>query len=244
MAAFTNLHNNQNISSATGTVTQVDTGTGLTGGPITTTGTVSLDTKLAPLDTLTGNALKVPRVNAGETALEYVTPAAGTVTSVSGTTNRVTSTGGATPVIDISATFEALLGKVASPLSQFASTTSSQLAGVISDETGTGVLVYNNKPTFLGTIQTITAVAALALDGSLGNMFTKTIGTGSTFTQSNFTVGQNFMVTVSGAFTITWFSGITWISSGGTVPTQGAITTYGFTCTGSNTFNGYLVGTQ
>lgn len=37
----------------------------------------------------------------------------GTVTSVSGTTNRVTSTGGATPVIDISSTFEALLEKVA-----------------------------------------------------------------------------------------------------------------------------------
>jgi hypothetical protein len=37
----------------------------------------------------------------------------GTVTSVSGTTDRITSTGGATPVIDISATFEALLEKVA-----------------------------------------------------------------------------------------------------------------------------------
>lgn len=35
----------------------------------------------------------------------------GTVTSVSGTTDRITSTGGATPVIDISATFEALLQK-------------------------------------------------------------------------------------------------------------------------------------
>ena len=38
---------------------------------------------------------------------------AGTVTSVSGTANRITSTGGAAPVIDISATFEALLEKVA-----------------------------------------------------------------------------------------------------------------------------------
>lgn len=71
----------------------------------------------------------------------------GTVTSVSGTTNRITSTGGATPVIDISATFEALLGKVANPLSQFASTTSAQLAGVISDETGSGALVFGTSPT-------------------------------------------------------------------------------------------------
>lgn len=37
------------------------------------------------------------------------------VTSVTGTPNRVTSTGGATPVIDISATFEALLAKLAGP---------------------------------------------------------------------------------------------------------------------------------
>ena len=34
------------------------------------------------------------------------------------------------------------------PLSQFASTTSAQLAGVISDETGTGLLVFNTAPTF------------------------------------------------------------------------------------------------
>jgi hypothetical protein len=73
----------------------------------------------------------------------------GGVTSVTGTTNRITSSGGATPAIDISATFEALLGKVASPLSQFAATTSSQLAGVISDETGSGNLVFNNSPNLL-----------------------------------------------------------------------------------------------
>jgi hypothetical protein len=54
-----------------GTVTQVDTGTGLTGGPITTTGTISLNSKLAPADNLVGNSLKYLRVNAGETAVEY-----------------------------------------------------------------------------------------------------------------------------------------------------------------------------
>lgn len=75
----------------------------------------------------------------------------GTVTSVSGTTNRITSTGGATPVIDISATFEALLGKVANPLSQFASTTSAQLSSVLSDETGTGVVVYSISPALTGS---------------------------------------------------------------------------------------------
>lgn len=38
---------------------------------------------------------------------------------------------------------------VANPLSQFAATTSSQLAGVISDETGSGALVFANSPTLV-----------------------------------------------------------------------------------------------
>lgn len=53
----------------------------------------------------TGASLQGVRVNAAETGLEFYTIGAGTVTSVSGTTNRITSTGGATPVIDISASY-------------------------------------------------------------------------------------------------------------------------------------------
>lgn len=40
------------------------------------------------------------------------------------------------------------------PLSQFAATTSSQLAGVISDETGSGALVFGTSPTFTTDITT------------------------------------------------------------------------------------------
>ena len=47
------------------------------------------------------------------------------------------------------------VGLTASPLSQFAATTSAQLAGVISDETGSGALVFANTPTINGP--TITA---------------------------------------------------------------------------------------
>ena len=73
----------------------------------------------------------------------------GAVSSVVGTNNRITvspTTGNA--VVNISPTFEALLGKVASPLSQFATTTSAQIRGVLSDETGTGVAVFNTNPVF------------------------------------------------------------------------------------------------
>lgn len=68
-----------------GTVTSITAGTGLTAtatNPITTTGTIALDSKLAPLDTL-GSALQSVRVNAGATALEYFTLSSGTVTTVS-----------------------------------------------------------------------------------------------------------------------------------------------------------------
>lgn len=82
------------------------------------------------------------------------------VSSVSGTANRITSSGGANPVIDISSTFEALLGKVANPLSQFAPTTSSQFASTITDETGAGLVVLNNSPTFIAPILSATSAGS------------------------------------------------------------------------------------
>ena len=62
-----------NSAYLTTAVTSVATGTGLTGGTITGAGTIQLNTKLAPADNLTGNALKYLRVNSGETAVEYAT---------------------------------------------------------------------------------------------------------------------------------------------------------------------------
>lgn len=103
-------------------------------------------------------------------SLDSTTYGSGTVTSVSGTTNRITvATGTTTPVIDISATFEALLGKVANPLSQFASTTSLQLLGVISDETGSGALTFATNPTFSGI--TIADATNIVLNTTTGTKF-------------------------------------------------------------------------
>lgn len=57
-------------------------------------------------------------------------------------------------------------------LSQFSSTTSAQLAGVISDETGTGNLVFSNSPTLvspiLGTPQSVNLSNATSLPISTG----------------------------------------------------------------------------
>lgn len=62
-------------------------------------------------------------------------------------TVTITSTGNTNVTLPTSGTL-ATTGN----LSQFASTTSAQLAGIISDETGTGSLVFATDPTFSGTL--------------------------------------------------------------------------------------------
>lgn len=92
----------------TGTVTSISSGTGilLTPDPITTTGSVALVARIAPIATL-GTAGQLIRVNAGATALEYFTASAGGVASVVGTANRITvdSTDPANPIVNIAATY-------------------------------------------------------------------------------------------------------------------------------------------
>jgi hypothetical protein len=66
----------------------------------------------------------------------------------------------------------------------------------------------------------ITAVAALNIDCSLGNYFTKTINGASTFTISNVPTSRAYAFTLElthTSGTITWFSGVEWPS--GTAPT-------------------------
>lgn len=89
-----------------------------------------------------GTALQVLRVNAGATALEWANPAGGGDALTSGT------------------------------LAQFAATTSSQLAGVISDETGSGALVFATSPTL------VTPVLGTPSSGTLTNCTGLPVSTG------------------------------------------------------------------
>lgn len=193
-----------------GTVTNVATGTGLTGGAITTTGTISLDSKLSPLDSLTGNSLKFLRVNAGETAVEYATPAgAGTVTSVtSADGNATVATQTSTPVITIvsapklqtartiggtsfDGTANISIGALNS--TNVGATTSAQFAGVISDETGTGVLVFATSPTL------VTPALGVATATSINKITVTAPATSGTLTIDNgFTLHASGNATVSG----------------------------------------------
>jgi len=116
-------------------------------------------------------------------------PNTGTLATLTGTeslTNKtvngvVLSTGaGATNFLNGDGNYVAVSGGgdalIANPLSQFAATTSAQLAGVISDETGTGALVFATSPTLvtpnLGTPSAVvltnaTSVPAAQLSGTI-----------------------------------------------------------------------------
>ena len=112
----------------------------------------------------------------------------------------------------------------ANSLSQFASTTSAQLATLISDETGTGSLVFSASPTFTGTV----AAANIVLSGDLtvnGTTTTvnsttltvddKNIELGSVITPSDITADGGG-ITLKGATdkTLNWVSATTaWTSS-------------------------------
>jgi hypothetical protein len=124
-------------------------------------------------------------------------------------------------------------GVTGSPLSQFAATTSAQLAGVITNETGTGSLVFNTSPTLVTPVLGSAAGTSLALGGA-------TIGSNALAVTGTTSLAA---LTVSGAVS---GAGITSLFAappaiGGTTPaaiTGSALTaTTSFTATGLVTFS-------
>jgi hypothetical protein len=96
----------QTIASGSG-VTSVATGTGLTGGPITSTGTISIANTTVVAATY-GSSSTVPSytVNAqgqitAAADISISATAIGAVTSVTGTANEIASSGGQTPVLSL-----------------------------------------------------------------------------------------------------------------------------------------------
>jgi len=115
---------------------------------------------------------------------------------------------------------------VANPLSQFAATTSAQLATVISDETGSGALVFANSPVFTGNVAfpssislggagvTRSGLHAMTLTTTgVTNVTLPTTGTLSTLNGSETLLNKTFVTPILGAATATSINGAT-ITSG------------------------------
>lgn len=187
-----------------GTVTSISSGTGikLTPDPITTTGTVALVDRIAPIATL-GTANQEIRVNAGATALEYFTPSSGsdnitigTTTVTSGTTTRIlydnagvvgeyTLTGTGTVVV--MATSPTLVTPVlgvatATSINKVAITAPASSATLTIADGKT--VTHNATTTFVGTDgKTLTVSNSGTLAG--GDAFVLAIAAGKTLTVSN-----------------------------------------------------------
>ncbi len=155
----------------TGTVTSVDltagSGISVSGGPITTSGSITVN-NTAPDQTVvltSGTGISATGTYPNFTITNTAPSSGGTVTSVSGTTNRITSTGGATPVIDISATYDALWQPKDSTLTALAAYNTNGLLTQTAADTFTG-------RTITGTTNLITVTDG---DGVSGNP-TLTVG--------------------------------------------------------------------
>jgi hypothetical protein len=108
-----------------------------------------------------------------------------------------------------------------------------------------------SKPTVTGSIQTVvtdTDAATITFDLDEGNTHQVTLTANRILAISNEDAGQYFAIEIiqggSGSYTVTWFDTIKWV--GGTEPTLtttvGKKDTFMFRVTGSDTYDGYIVG--
>lgn len=124
---------------------------------------------------------------------------------------------------------------------------SANLAAAVTDETGSGSLVFSTTPVITGLREKSAAVAASDIDLSLGNYFTKTISGTTTFTVSNVATSGDvaafvLVLTNGGAFTVNWFSGVTWNNATPPTLTASGIDILAFfTINGGTTWRGLVL---
>ena len=147
--------------------------------------------------------------------LTITTPATGaTLTITDGKTLSVSNTLTFTGTDSSSVAFGAggTVAYTSNKLSAFATTTSSELAGVISDETGTGALVFANSPTLVTPalgVASATSVNKVAITAPATGS-TLTIADGKTLTASNtltFTGTDSSSVAFGAGGTVAYTSG-------------------------------------
>jgi len=183
----------QVIAAGTG-VTSIATGTGLTGGPITSTGTISIANSGVTAGTY-GSSSQVPSytVNAqgqltASANISISASAIGAVTSVTGTANEIASTGGQTPVLSLPSSLTFTSKTITGGAFNMAS------AQVVSDTvtTNTAAQTLTNK-TINGANNTLTNIANASLTNSSVTVGTTAIALGA----SSLTLGGLTSVAVT-----------------------------------------------
>lgn len=204
VATITSLNKIAITAPATSATLTIPDGVTFTGPPASGTAAT-----LAGTETLSGKTLTTPTIASFANAAHNHSDAAGggaiSAAGISGVipiANLATGTPTGSKFIRDDGTLQTVSGGgdalVANPLSQFASTTSLQFIGVISNETGTGLVVFNDTPTLiapiLGTPTSATLTNATGLPISTG---VSGLGTGvATFLATPSTA--NFAAAVTG----------------------------------------------
>jgi len=212
----TSLGGSVSVGTVTSVAATAGTGISVTGSPITSSGTLNI-TNTAPDQTVVltaGTGISTSGTYPNFTITNTSPSSGGTVTSVSGTTGRITSTGGNTPVIDL-----------ASGVATAGTTGSSTLIPVVTIDTYGRVTSITTASNPQGTVTSVTGTAPVVSSGGATPAISMAAATGSVngyLTSTDWTTFNN-----KGSGTVTSVSGtgtVSGISLSGTVTSTGNLT--------------------
>ena len=154
---------------------------------VTLDGTQTLTNKTLTNPTITG--LSISGVNVSDSSIVFEGATADahetTLTVTDPTADRTVTIPDATGTVVLADLAQTLTNKTINLANNTLTTTSAQLATAISDETGTGVVVFSNTPTLVTPVlgaATATSINGLTISSSTGTL---TIANGKTLTTSN-----------------------------------------------------------